>query len=100
MIKSKKDEFVNSKANKQHFIHYPSGNLDRVGCIIDHRANDYADVLIFHTAVASARHKDSVLIGDDTHLLVILIHHAEMDAHKVFLKSEPKQSSQQKKYGS
>ena len=49
------------------------------------------------TPVASARHKDTVLIGDDTDLLVLLLHHAEMDAHEVFLKSEPKKSAQQKK---
>ena len=47
------------------------------------------------TAVASARHKETVLIGDDTDLLVLLLHHAEMDAHEVFLKSEPKKSTQQ-----
>ena len=49
------------------------------------------------TAVASARHKETVLIGDDTYLLVFLLHHAEMDAHEVFLKSEPKKSAQQNK---
>ena len=51
------------------------------------------------TAIASARHKETVLIGDDTDLLVLLLHHAKMDAHEVFLKSEPKKSAQQKKYG-
>ena len=30
-------------------------------------------------------------------MLVILLHHAEMDAHEVFLKSEPNKSPQQKK---
>ena len=49
------------------------------------------------TAVASARHKETVLIGDDTDLLVLLLHHADMDAHEVFLKSEPKKSAQQYK---
>ena len=29
MIKSKKDEFLNNKANKQRFIHYLSDNLER-----------------------------------------------------------------------
>ncbi len=56
-----------------------------------------ADVLIVLTAVASARHKETVLIGDDTDLLVLLLHHADMDAHEVFLKSEPKKSAQQNK---
>ena len=54
MITSKKDEFMNSKANKQHFIHYLCGNLNRAGCIIYHHANDEADLLIFHTGVASS----------------------------------------------
>ena len=49
------------------------------------------------TAVASARHKDTVLIGDDTYLLVLLLHHAEMDAHEVFLKSVPKRAAQRNK---
>ncbi len=94
MIKSKRDEFMKSKANKQHFIHYLSGNLDRAGCIIYHHANDDADVLIFHTGFASARHNDSVLIGNYTVLLVLLLHQAEIDAHRIFLKSEHRQSSQ------
>ena len=84
MIKSKKDEFLNNKANKQRFIHYLSDNLERDGCGVDH-AKDDTDVLIVLTAVASARHKDTVLLD-------LLLHHAEMDAHEVFLKSEPKKS--------
>ena len=56
MIKSKKDEFLNNKANKQRFIHYLNDNLERAGCSVDH-AKDDADVLIVLTAVASAMHK-------------------------------------------
>ena len=56
MIKSKKDEFLNNKANKQRFIHYLSDNLERAGCSVDHSKDD-ADVLIVLTALASARHK-------------------------------------------
>ena len=97
MIKSKKEDFLNSKAVQQRFVHFLSGNLDRAGCRIDHRVNDDANVLILHKAVASARHKDSVLIGDDTDLLVLLIHHAEMDSHRIFLESKPKQSSHENK---
>ena len=80
MIKSKKDEFLNNKANKQRSIHYLSDNLESWmqcrSCKIRCRRS-----------VASARHKETVLIGDDTDLLVLLLHHAEMDAHEVFLKS-------------
>ena len=71
------------KANTQQSIHYLSGQVDRVGYILDHHANDHADDLIFHKGVASARHKSSVLIGDDTAVLVLLLHHADMYAHRV-----------------
>ena len=96
MIKSKKGEFLNNKANKQRFIHYLSDNLERAGCSVDHAKYD-ADVLIVLTALASIRHKETVLIGDDTDLLVLLLHHADMDAHEVFLKSESNKSAQQNK---
>ena len=59
MIKSKKDAFLNNKATKQRFIHYLSDNLERSGCPVDY-AKDDADVLIVLTAVASARHKETV----------------------------------------
>ena len=48
-------------------------------------------------AVASAMRNETVLIGDDIDLLVILLHHAEMDEHEVFLKSEPTKSAQHNK---
>ena len=98
MIKSKKDEFLNNKANKRRFIHYLSDNLELAGCSVDH-AKDVTDVLIVLTAVASAMRNETVLIGDDIDLLVLLLHHAEMDAHEVFLKSEPTKSAQQNKIG-
>ena len=53
MIKSKKDEFLNNKANKRRFIHYLSDNLEWAGCSVDH-AKHVTDVLIVLTAVASA----------------------------------------------
>ena len=43
MVESKKDEFLNSKANKQRFIHYLSDNLERAECTVDHAKDDRAD---------------------------------------------------------
>jgi len=96
MIQSKKEDFLNNKANKQRFIHYLSNKLERAGCSIDHATHD-ADVLIVQTAVASAHTKDTVLIGDDTDLLILLLHHVEMDAHELFMAPEPKQSTKKKR---
>ena len=96
MIQSKKEDFLNNKANKQRFIHYLSDKLERAGCSIDQATHD-ADVLIVQTAVASAQTKDTVLIGDDTDLLILLLHHVKMDAHELFMAPEPKQSTKRKR---
>jgi len=92
VIQSKKEEFLKNVTNKQRFIVYLGDKLERAGCNIDHAKHD-ADVLIVQTAVASARIKDTVLIGDDTDLLILLLHHAELDAHDLFLAPEPRQSA-------
>ena len=94
VLQSKKEEFLNNKANKQRFIYFVSDKLERAGCSVDH-AKDDADVLIVQTAVGSARSKDTVVIGDDTDLLVLLLYHAEMNAHELFLRSESKKSAPQ-----
>ena len=48
-------------------------------------------MLIVQTAVALARTKETAIIEDHTDLLVLLSHHAEINAHDLFLASEPKQ---------
>ena len=96
IIQSKKEEFLNNKINKQRFIHYLSDKLEEAGCRTDHSKQD-ADVLIVQTAVASATTKDTVLVGDDTDLLVLLLHHADMNAHELFLAPEPKQASKKRR---
>ena len=96
IIQSKKEDFLNNKINKQRFINYLSDKLERVGCSIDHAKHD-ADFLIVQTAVASTRMKDTVLVGDDTDLLVLLLHHADMNTHELFLAPEPKQASKTKR---
>lgn len=92
IIQSKKDQFLNNKENKQRFLVYLSDKLERAGCITDHAKHD-ADVLIVQTAIASARTKDTVLVGDDTDLLVLLLHHADLNAQELFLAPEPKKAT-------
>ena len=89
---SKKEEFLAYEANKQLFIHFLSDKLKRAGCLTDQAKQD-ADLLIVRTAVTAARTKDTVLVGDDTDLLVLLLYHVEMNAHELFFAPEPKQSS-------
>lgn len=70
--------------------------LETAGCATDH-AKGGADVLIVQTTIESVKSKDTVLIGDDTDLLVLLIHYADMDAHKVIFAPEPKANSKKNK---
>ena len=43
-------------------------------------------------AVESATATDTVLIGDDTDLLVLLIYHTNLKSHDLFFQPEPKKS--------
>ena len=51
-----------------------------------------ADVITAQTA-ESAETKDTVLVGDDTDLLLMLIHHVEMESYNVIFVSECKANS-------
>jgi len=70
-----------------------SQRLERAGCEI-HQARGDADTLIVETAVTSASTQETVLVGDDTNLLVLLIHHAKDTRHDIFFKPEPRRMSE------
>ena len=48
-----------------------------------------ADVMIVQKAVELARVADTVLVGDDTSLLVLLCYYACLESHNIFFKPEP-----------
>ena len=54
-------------------------------------AESDADLLIVMTAVEYSEHRDVVVIGEDTDLLVLLCYHANLEYHKICFKSELKQ---------
>ena len=74
LIQSKKDEFVANKKNKS--------------C-----AKQDADV---QTTVASAQTKHTILVGDGTDLLVLLLH-PDIDANNIFVSPENAQTSKTEK---
>ena len=92
IIKSKKEEFLANKDNKQKFINLLRDKFEAAGCSTDHASGD-ADLLIVQTAVNSARNNTTVLVGDDTDLLVLLCYHADLNSHDIFFKPEPKQNA-------
>ena len=63
--------------------------LQNIGCVT-HHVNGEGDLLIVKTAVASARTNTTVLVGDDTDLLVLLCYHASNDGFDLYFRPEPK----------
>ena len=88
-ITMKKDNFLSNPKNKQSFLLMLSEALQNVGCVT-HHANGDADLLIVQTAVESARTKTTILVGDDTDLLVLLCYHASEDGCDLYFRPEPK----------
>ena len=66
--------------------------LQQANCQVYHSTAD-ADLLIVNKAVESSRTMDTVLVGDDTDLLILLCHHAELDAFDLFFQPEPRANS-------
>ena len=75
--------------NKQRFINVLSEQLVKANCHTHHATGD-AGLLIVQKAVESATLSDTVLVGDDTELLILLCYHACIDSHYIFVRPEPK----------
>jgi len=89
VMNSKKERFLANSRNKQKFMHLLSGKLQTAG-VETHHADADADLLIVLTAIESAKTQETVLVGEDTDLLVLLCFHAKDLPHKLFLRPEPK----------
>ena len=77
--------------NKQTFINSLARKLESVGCIVYHAKSD-ADTLIVSKAIESALTSETIVVGEDTDLLVLLLYHADLNSHKIFFKSDMKQN--------
>ena len=84
------------KENKQRFINHFTKDLEKIECVVDSAEQDI-DVLIVQTTIASAQSKDTILVGDDTDLLVLLLHHADIDSNDIFLSPENTKASKASK---
>ena len=96
LISLKKKDFLSNQENKQRFINLLAEKLRIAGCTVFQAPGD-ADLLIVQTAVQVARTHTTVLVGDDTDLLVLLIYHGQMDASDLFFIPEPKQRSKNRR---
>ena len=92
-LQTKKEEFLSIKHNKQRFIAFLYQRLEQAGCEI-HQASGETDVLIVQTALTSAAKQETVLVGDDTDLLLLLIYHAKNVRHNLLFRPEIRRASQ------
>ena len=77
----KKEQFLANQKNKQQFIFMLCAKLEKYPNFKTYHAP--AD-LIVQKAVQSATTSTTVLIGDDTDLIVLLGYHASLDSHDIF----------------
>ena len=79
-----KDVFLSNVANKHNFIDMLSHYLQLAECLTEHAEED-ADLLIAQTAVQSAAAKNTVLVADDTDLVILLCYYADPDGFDLFM---------------
>ena len=84
-----KSEFLMNKINKQRFVNMLGETLEKNNCKSYYASAD-ADLLIVKKAVGSATTMKTVLVGDDTDLLVLLCYHASLDTCNLLFKPEQK----------
>ena len=83
-----KDLFLSNKTNKQNFISMLGAELQKYNCKVYHDSAD-ADYLIVKKAIDKAESMDTILVGDDTDLLVLLIFHTLPQGKDIFFVPEP-----------
>ena len=81
-----KDSFLSNSKNKQSFTNHLSHKLRSKDIAVGHAKSD-ADTLIVKYVLQSSNNVDTVLVGEDTDLLVLLLHHVTSDHHNIFFSS-------------
>ena len=94
VFNGKKKHFLRNNDNKKMFIIMLSKNLEKAGSHIHNAVGD-ADFLITQTVIAVARTSTSatILVGDDTDLLILLCHHVPSDMTNVYFRPESRHMS-------
>ena len=85
----KKKSFLANSKNKQKFLYFIGSELDKTGIKVQHSASD-ADYNIVSTACTMAKRRSVTIVGDDTDLLVLMLHHLSPSHHDIFLQTANK----------
>ena len=90
-LTSMKELFLSNKLNKQKFVHMLGAELEKYNCQVFHDTAD-ADYTIAIKAAESAESIDTGFVGNDTDLLVLLLHHANHESKEIFFMPESRYS--------
>ena len=82
----KKKTFLANPRNKQKFLNYIGSELEKAGVKVEHSSAD-ADYNIVSTACTMAMRRSVTVVGEDTDLLVLLVHHLTPQHHAIFLQT-------------
>ena len=95
VISHKKDIFLSNDSNTQNFILMFAEKFSLCGFFVHHAHAD-ADLLTVRTALECAQSRSTVVIGDDTDLLILLCYHNDLQSpFSVYLKPQPQKRQQQ-----
>ncbi len=83
----KKEEFLTNLDNKQRFLELLVIRMNENGLHCIQAVGD-ADLLIVKTAIDLARNETTVVMGEDTDLLILLLHHSKNSDRQIFFTSE------------
>ena len=85
----KKNIFLSNKRNKQSIINLIGETLERSGVTVKHVPDD-ADLPTAKTAIEYSRKQKTVVIGEDTDILVLLWHYCESESYSLVYQTSHK----------
>ena len=92
MFSGKKEEFLSQGCNKQGLINMISDSLREKGFMVMNAEGD-AGCDIVQAAIAASEHQITTLIGEDTDLLILLLHHMDYRKKTLYFCSDKKSIS-------
>ena len=91
----KKEMFLANKSNKQRFIYMLGSKLGKEECEVVYSEGD-ADFDIVNKAISVSTDIAAVIVGEDTDLLILLLHHAKKDRKSIYFSPQQKQNAKKK----
>ena len=93
----KKEMFLANKSNKLRFIYMLGSKLEKEGCEVVYSEGD-ADFDIVNKAISVSTDMAAVVVGEDTDLLILLLHNAKQDRISIYFSPQQKQNAK-KEFG-